>query len=571
RLRPGFGALRSALQTNRRLSVENAAANAGRQRLPQAAANLGPDDWEAAEDLAARLENALRPLAGFADEAGEIALGDLLQAHWSCLQALCRTSEGGAGALAEDEASADLVRRFADLSASAEYGPAMTAADYPAFFEAILGHVPVRPRGADPRIHIWGALEARLQHVDTIVLGGLNDGIWPLQTSLDPFLSRGMRDALDLEPPERRIGLAAHDFTQAMGQDRVWLTRAERQDGEPRVASRWLQRLTAYAGPQASTAMEARGGEMLVLARSLDDAEKPAGESRRPCPVPALALRPKRLPLTAVETLIRDPYAVYARHILKLRPFEPVAAQPGPAERGSLFHDALDQFVAQNSTGPFDAQAERRLLAIGREIFDRYLEFPDVQALWWPRFRAIANWFVTHEADREESVDQRLTEVTGALDATDDLTLNVRADRIDRMKDGTLAIIDYKTGAPPGVDEVLSIAPQLLLEALIAEAGGFNGVPKAEVAQLAYYHLKGSGEGGKQELRGSRKAAKNKPEVTLDEAKERTGRRLTALARYYANPANGYLSRKIPRKQTDWQGDYDHLARVAEWAIEAEE
>jgi ATP-dependent helicase/nuclease subunit B len=570
RLGSGFATLRSALAANHRLSVENNTEDQTGRRLTQAARGLTPEDWAAADDLAGRLDAALEPLAGLAEEDREIPLGELFEAHWACLQALCRRSDGG-GALTDDEASEDLLRRFGELSASAGYGPQIEAANYPAFFEAILGNMPVRPRGADPRIHIWGALEARLQHVDTIVLGGLNDGVWPLQTSLDPFLSRGMRETLDLEPPERRIGLAAHDFTQAMGQDRVWLTRAERQDGEPRVASRWLQRLSAYAGAEAKAAMAQRGGEMLALARTLDMADRSGNESRRPCPAPALALRPKRLSVTAIEMLIRDPYAVYARHILRLRPFEPIAAQPGPSDRGSLFHDALDRFVAEHSTGPFDAQAERRLVEIGREIFDLYLEFPDVQALWWPRFRAIAAWFVCHEASRDSDVVQRMTEVTGAIDASADLQLTVRADRIDRLGDGRLAIIDYKTGAPPGVDEVLSVAPQLLLEALIAEAGGFDGIEKAEVAELAYYHLRGSGEGGKQDLRGFRRAVKDKPAVSLDEAKERTGQRLKALAAYYADPANGYLSRKIPRKQSDWQGDYDHLARVAEWSIEADE
>jgi ATP-dependent helicase/nuclease subunit B len=571
RLAPGLGALRSALAANRRLSVREADGRNNGTRLGQAARELQPEDWSAAEDLADRLAEALAPLTTLSENGGEATFEDLLQCHWSVLQALCRTEEGGAGALAGDEAAEDLLRRFGDLSVSAEFGPAMRAADYPAFFEALLGSVPVRPRGADPRIHIWGALEARLQNVDTIVLGGLNEGVWPLQSRLDPFLSRGMRETLDLEPPERRIGLAAHDFTQAMGQDRVWLTRAEQQDGEPRVASRWLQRLTAYAGETASEAMRERGAEMLALARSLDKMPAAIGESRRPCPAPALHLRPKQLPVTAVETLIRDPYAVHARHILRLKPFEPIAAEPGPSERGSLFHDVLDRFVAERPSGPFDAEAEARLIEIGREFFDLYLDFPDVQALWWPRFCAVARWFVTHEMSREDKVAERLTEVTGGLETEAGLRLNVRADRIDRLNDGRLAIVDYKTGAPPGANEVLSLSPQLLLEALIAEAGGFDGLAQAEVSELAYYHLKGVREGGKQELRGVRKATKGKPEVTLAEAKDLTAQRLKALAAFYADPANGYLSRKIPKKQSDWQGDYDHLARVAEWSIEADE
>src|SRR6185369_7364452 len=147
---------------------------------------------------------------------------------------------------------------------SASEGPEILSRDYPGLFSALIERTAVRRRGGlDPRIHIWGALEARLQSVDTIVLGGLNEGTWPGQTRLDPLLSRPMREALALDPPERRIGLAAHDFAQALGHREVWLTRSDRQDGEPRVASRWLQRLTAYAGPKLAGEMRERGSEIL--------------------------------------------------------------------------------------------------------------------------------------------------------------------------------------------------------------------------------------------------------------------------------------------------------------------
>ncbi len=569
RLRAGFAALRAALEDNHRTAVANRTADGARKRLPRSAASLDPEAWEAALDLAGRLETALQPLADLAGSSEDVPLAKYLDAHWRCLQALCHSDDAQAGAAMADEAVDLLSRRFAELSASAEFGPSLVPADYPAFFDAVLGNLPVRPRGADPRVHIWGALEARLQHVDIMVLGGLNEGVWPFQTSLDPFLSRGMRETLHLEPPERRIGLAAHDFAQAMGHDQVWLTRAVRQDGEPRIASRWLQRLTAYAGEEAKAALKHRGDQILGMAHYLDDVTG-TGESHRPCPAPALALRPRRLPVTAIETLIRDPYSIHARYILRLNPFEPVAGLPGPAERGSLFHDVLERFVSERPAGPFDDAARKRLLQIGREQFDAYRDFPDVDALWWPRFCAVADWFVCHEAANENTA-RRLTEVVGTLGIHAQLDLTVRADRIDVQDDGRIAIVDYKTGSPSSPKEVLTVAPQLLLEALIAEAGGFKGVAAADVVKLAYYHLTGTGAGGKMEARGERKADKDRPAITLEEAKQNTWTRLRALSAFYADPANGYLSRKIPNKQTEWRGDYDHLARVAEWSIEGDE
>ena len=193
-----------------------------------------------------------------------------------------------------DEAGQSLARRFAELAGSSGYGPDLLARDYPEFLDAVLGGAPIRPVGTDPRIHVWGALEARLQRVDTVIVAGLNEGTWPMQPRLDPFLSRQMRQSLELEAPERRVGLAAHDFTQALGQDRVWLTRAEREDGEPRVASRWLQRLTAYAGQDSAQAMRQQGEAILGLARQLDRPADPMPGGGRPCPAPALHLKTAR-------------------------------------------------------------------------------------------------------------------------------------------------------------------------------------------------------------------------------------------------------------------------------------
>jgi ATP-dependent helicase/nuclease subunit B len=173
-----------------------------------------------------------------------------------------------------------------------------------------------------------------------------------------------------------------------------------------------------------------------------------------------VALRPKKLSATQIETLIRDPYAVYARNVLKLHPFESLAGLPGAADRGNLVHDVLERFIAERPRGPFDDAAERRLLEIGRERFTDYADFPEIGMLWWPRFERIARWFVENERSRPE-IAERLVEQSGRWQVTADFALTARADRLDRLADGTLAIVDYKTGRPPSNDEVLSLSPQL--------------------------------------------------------------------------------------------------------------
>ena len=570
RLIPGSAALGSALAKARALSEDRGNGSEGR-RQTRAAAGLSEDAWDDAMAIADRLAEAVRPLEELATSGNVHSLKALLKAHWTFLQALCAPAGSSAGFPLNDEAGQGLAGRFVELFNSAGFAPDIVARDYPAFFEAIVGGTPVRPSGADPRIHIWGALEARLQHVDTIVIGGLNEGTWPRQVKLDPFLSRHMRQTLELEAPERRTGLAAHDFTQALGHDRVWLTRSEREDGEPKVESRWLQRLLALSGSAATDVLSKRGDVFLRLARALEQQAKPVAGGGRPCPAPALALRPRSLPVTAIETLIRDPYAVFARHVLKLMAFEPLAEQPGAAERGSLFHAALERIVAERPSGPFDDAALDDLISHGHTLFRPFEHYPEIGALWWPRFDAVARWFIAEEAGRQARVETRMTEVKGRLDVSPDFALTVRADRVDLLNDGHLSIIDYKTGAPPSNDQVLSTAPQLLLEALIAEAGEFKDVDPGRVGELIYYHLKGTGAGGVARPTGFREERGGKPAVTLDEAKRLTSRRLSALADYYADPANGYLSRKIPRRQNEWLGDYDHLARVAEWSVGADD
>lgn len=534
-----------------------------------AARGLSQEQWTEALALAEAIQEALAPLEAFAARK-EAPLQDIVDAHWAAVSAVVGDAKGRVRALVAEEAGEALALAFDELRQVAPSGPAIAPGDYPGLFAAIIERLTVRRRGGvDPRIHIWGGLEARLQSVDLVVLGGLNEGTWPARTRLDPLLSRPMREALDLEPPERRIGLAAHDLVQALGHPEVWLTRADREDGEPRVASRWLRRLTAYAGVDLTREMQQRGAEILNWARRLDQPKAP-DKPVRPRPSPPVALRPNRLSATRIETLIRDPYAIYAEHVLKLRPFEPLAKLPDARERGTLIHDILEAFVRERPGGPFDADSEARLIAIGQAAFERYADFPEVAALWWPRFEKIARWFIALEAERGDAVERRV-EGKGELAVTPDFVLSARADRLDRLEDGGIAIIDYKTGAPPSMKEVLSLAPQLPLEALIVQRGGFSEIGPAMPVELVYYRLSGRGPGGERADRSFLPAKGRKPGVSLPDLLAMTEERLGALVAEFAAPDAQYVSRKIPRRGRVFVGDYDHLARVAEWTTTEEE
>ena len=215
-----------------------------------------------------------------------------------------------------------------------------------------------RPAGADPRIHIWGTLEARLQSVDLLILGGLDEGVWPAETRTDPWLSRAMRTEIGLPPPERRIGLAAHDFAEAFAAPRVILTRAEKRGGAPTVASRWLQRLGALAGEDA-VLPHARPRRRLCRARPRHRPRRPAGPCRSPRPAPkppvraaaAAASRSPRSRRWSATPTRSTPSTSSA-----CEPLDPLGMAPDYALRGTLIHDALGDFGAE-WTGPYDAAA----------------------------------------------------------------------------------------------------------------------------------------------------------------------------------------------------------------------
>ncbi len=517
-----------------------------------------------------RLGHALAPLiAALTAEAVELA--SLIQAHIRAAEALA-TSDGESGdrRLWREEAGEAAAVWLNELLAAAPGFPPLAGAEYPALFEALIAGPVVRPvYGRHPRLFIWGLLEARLQQADLVILGGLNEGVWPARVDSDPWLSRPMRRDFGLPPPEQRIGRAAHDFAQCFGAPEVVLTRAVRVEGNPTVPSRWLLRLETTLRAAGLDGRLAAGpapdGAPLAWQAQLDD----PGSSQRirpPKPRPPLEARPRRLSVTEIETWLRDPYAVYARHVLDLRALESIDADPGAAERGKFIHDALNRFLREF---PHDLpdDAEERLIAIGRECFGDALRYPNVRAFWWPRFERIAGWVVEVERERRRLIAQSFSEIAGTLTLSSPrgaFTLVGKADRIDRRTDGTLVILDYKTGALPAPGEVRSgYAPQLALEAAIAAAGGFPGAPAAPVAGLLHWRLTGRDPPGEERSEGDDAAA---VAALADMARSE----LERLIARFDDPVTPYLAWPQPDKKPRYS-DYTHLARVKEWLPGADE
>ncbi|MBI3515903.1 MAG: double-strand break repair protein AddB [Proteobacteria bacterium] len=507
----------------------------------------------------ARVAERIEPLRALL-ERETVSLVELVRSHVAVAEALAASDDdAGAQRLWSGDAGEACATWIAELSDGAGVFPPVKGARYPALFDALIQGQVVRPRyGRHPRLQILGPLEARLQHADRVILGGLNEGTWPAEPPVDAWLSRPMREAFGLPAPERRIGLAAHDFAQAFCAREIVITRAVKVDGTPTVASRWLQRLDTVL--QAGDKTDALAGDAPWLAWHRGySAPLTARPWPAPEPRPPLAARPRKLSVTAIERWMRDPYEIYARHVLDLTRLDPLDADPGAADRGLFIHKALDAF-ARAYPDVLPADGVDRLLEIGRETFGSSLDRPAVWAFWWPRFERIASWFVASEAARRPTLERFVTECRGefAIEAPGGVfTLTARADRIERRRDGELTIIDYKTGQPPTWPDVASgLSPQLPLEAVIARAGGFADLAAAPIAALVYWRLSGGDPPGE---------IKPLDEGRIDSAIEAAARGVAALIARFDDPATGYPSMPRPDKAPKFS-DYMHLARVREWS-----
>lgn len=511
----------------------------------------------------ARLRGALQPLM----DATPSDLATLLRAHVSAAEALAAPVEGVSD-LWRHEAGEALHDLVVELLAAEDPGP-VEPRGWPRLLDALLEGRVVRPRfGRHPRLFIWGLLEARLQHADRVILGSLNEGSWPPQAADDPWLSRPMRKHLGLASPERRLGQTAHDFVQAASGSDVILTRAEKVDGTPTVPARWLLRLDAFCRDdtrwRACAAPDYHG-----WAQKLDEPDT-ALRSELPAPKPPVDARPRELPVTDIETWIRDPYALYARRVLGLRHLDPPAAPADARLRGNVIHAVLETFLNRHRDSlPDESTALDELLALGRTHFGPWLRHPQIAALWWPRFERAMRWFIGYERERRAAgFRPALLETSGQLEFSApaaNFTVTAKADRIDRHRDGRLAVLDYKTGNPPSEKEVDSgLAPQLPLEAAIAQHSGFPELEPAAIAELVYLRLAGGAEGGKaRPIEGKRK--NREPIPPADELAKEALARLKAWVAEFDKSATPYLSR--PRPQfVRYAGNYDHLARVAERA-----
>ena len=529
---------------------------------------LNDHDLGRAETLIAALGAALSPLEAFPSSRPH-DFAELTERHREVLVNLSADQHGVAAAF-EGREGAVLASAFDDLLGRQEkIGLMVELGDYAEVFQTAFADRVVRRRerpGA--QLHIFGQLEARLIEADRVILGGLVETVWPPAPRVDPWLSRPMRHDLGLDLPERRIGLSAHDFVQLLGHREVILTHSAKVGGAPAVASRFLHRLEAVAGEERWNAATAAGRKYVHYADAIDQpAEvKPIDQ---PAPKPPRETRPTRLSVTAIEDWLRDPYTIYARHILRLDPLDPVDMPLSAADRGSAIHAALGEFT-QTYADHLPPDILGTLRGIGEKHFKPLMERPEARALWWPRFQRIARWFADWETSRRGDIASIAAEIGGnieiVLDNNRKFVLSARADRIERRRDGSYSILDYKTGTPPTAKQVrMGLSPQLTLEAAILRGGGFADIDAgSSVGELAYVRISGNNPPGEHKAL-ELKIKPNETPQPPDDAADHARAQLETLVRRFENPEEPYRS-LVLSMWTARYGDYDNLARVKEWS-----
>ncbi len=569
-------------------AVEQAAhAAAAKERREAPLRRMNDRDWAAVRDLVRRIADAFAPLDALRGQDG-LSLAALCTAHAAVAEAIAAPADADAETGAEDAAGATrppkldagerpdtplwfgeagevawtLIERLRNTALDA---PPLAARDYGDFYRTLTATEMVRPRvPVHPRLFIWGPLEARLQQPDIVILGSLNEGTWPRATEPGAWLNRPMRKELGLPSPEEEIGRAAHDLTTLLGTRTVLMTRSDKVDGVPRVASRWLQRMKALLTGLDLADVLKPDQPLASWARDRIDAG-PRMPAQAPEPRPPLALRPRQASVSDVERWIANPYALYARRILDLAPLPPIGQPPGPSERGQLVHDTLSHFVKKHPDKlPDDFVGS--FLDSARAVVRDLDSDPRVRAFWLPRLERFAEWMAETEPARRKGSRTIKTEISGrhVIDApAGPFELSARADRMDISEAG-ITITDYKTGAPPNKAAVAAgRAPQLTLEAALAMAGAFAEVDAGPVVGLRYIRATGAVPAGEE-------ISVEVKDRSISDLAADAIRGLTNLVAQFDDPAMPYAVTRRPDFRYDYD-DYAQLARVGEWSSESGE
>lgn len=507
------------------------------------------------------LKQTIRPLAElYANPQADFTA--LLQTHLQVAEALSGSKNGGGDkVLWRGDDGRKAAALFSKVLPQLKVLEQIDPKQYAAVLTRLMATETVRPLyGTHPRLKILGPIEARFNQYDVVIIGEVNEGVWPVLPSSDPWMSRPMKKDFGMPLPEKAIGVMAADFCQLMCAPEVYLTRAKRVTGTPMNKSRWLLRLetvlNAY-GKEAETLLDYK---YTSLAR-LQDTPAVQDKIVVPAPKPPIESRPRRLSASWLERLICDPYSVFAAKILRLKQLDAPDKDLSFADYGNLIHGILEEF---NTKFPQElpSDAREQLINIGLNKFQSAEISAELRAFWWPSFLKTVDWVLAQEAICRPDIKQIYNEVEGQMEfaaPAGPFIAEARADRLNFNKDGSIDIIDYKTGSIRSNKQVhAGYAPQLPIEGLIAASGGFskNGrkIPTGKVNKLSYWRL------------GNKITEITETDKVLAQTRENLQKLISAFD-FETTP---YLARPNP-KYVPKYSEYDHLERIKEWATEEDD
>ncbi len=517
---------------------------------------------------------ALKPILYYTNQIEPQKFTDILKAHIKTMENLAATPEmEGSEILWRGDVGNSAAMFLTDLSAHSDLIDDVTFSEYGQILSSLMSGVTVRSAyGVHPRVLILGQLEARLSDASLVIMGGLNEGVWPPDSGHNPWMSRPMRKAFGLPSSDQVIGIAAHDFVQGFCTKKVIMTRSVKVDGSPTIPARWLDRLDTVLRGSGMSLDDLSSFHYLDWLKGMDDNDEFKPYSR-PEPRPPISTRPKAVSVTKIAIWMKDPYAIYMHYVLKLRKMKPLLQDNDAALKGTILHEILEKFTQENPVEIPD-DAEDQLIIIAQNIIDEKLDSPEFIRYWWPRFLKIAAWFINNE--RKWRVDAKFleSEIKGNIDIDIDgqpFNLYGTADRIDRMHGG-YAIIDYKTGGAFTKTSLQNGSlPQMPLEALILSQGGFYGcgfkqqpkdaekkyVPKGDAIYLGYWKLTGGVKSGE--------ITAIIDDVDVDVVVGVILDGLKGLVKEFRNIDTPFYA--IPDATNKPRfNDYEHVSRLKEWA-----
>ncbi len=438
-----------------------------------------------------------------------------------------------------------------NLLVHAKLLPEISTLDYLYILETFASSILYRPQEKQhPRVDILSTIEARFYHHDVVILADLNEGSMPANIGNGLWLNNIMRANIGLYASSRKIGQMTHDFYALACAKELYLTRSSKIDGASTIPSRLLLRLVTLLRRFDLNIENHTWGKLaklIHLPQSINSCPAPR-------PTPALSLRPTTLSVTEIEKLLRDPYWIYAKKILRLRKLLPLESQFSAADFGNFVHKALEHFTQYHTSSN---NWYELLLDSARYVLGDLLKQSVIRALWWPRFERIAGWI-----SQENIFSKQLkyyAEVRGKMYfdiAGLPFYLQAKADCL--IIGQGISIIDYKTGALPNIKDIKQgVASQMVLEALIAANGGFMIQDKINnVEKIIYLRLTG----------GEIAAEEFIIEDGLNELMNQAFIGVSKLIRAFYDERTPYYASPLPELSLQYN-DYAHLARNKEWVM----